>query len=543
MTQGQVILSRSTDHSRFWIADLFFVLCAALYAWLAWRGVDALSGHGLLVDSDLQTYIQGMAGEKLPELFASDPVLWSASPANSIPNLQRCLAGFFLTGDNFAEAFLLSCSLCVFFYLVFWYAFGRWFFRRPVLAALLSLTNSMTIWVGWGTFWGMTHSDPLPRVFFGALFPLLLGLAIAAVNRPWLRVVACVLAGLCMWVHGVSALACGAMFCGGFLLCRAEGVSWGAHLWNTGLCCAGFLLPVLVFLWPSLMQHRQFTPAELDMFRELMNVRWAEDFAGFGRRILEFLNPVKWEFFLYAAAVAGWISVRKSGDARWRQAARLYPGFLLALVFVTFFCWLESRLAPELGRLPMGHELVRCLRFVVPLAWIMTIALIGLKLGTRLRVLCLVGLLGVVWFFDGERQTMAVRESLHSLIRGQTAQTDNAELQRQLAALAAVAQTVPEGQPVHDTHEEMAVRYWSRRPLIHAFKDGYVYFYNKDADRSAQWLEIEKLKRGGADAIEVWLATGAPWLLAWEDIDPDRLPADAQIVVTGDGWAIAHRNQ
>ncbi|MDE7241862.1 MAG: translation initiation factor 2, partial [Desulfovibrio sp.] len=236
------------------LADILFVLGAALYAWLAFRGIVLLSASGTVLDSDLQTYAQGMARAFFPENFAADPILAHKGEANSIQNLQRWLAGLLLEQENFGVALLKAGCLAIFCFYCFWYALGRHLFGSPCLAALLAVCSGITIWVGWGTFWGVTHSDPVPRVFFAAIFPLLFWLALAALGRAWLRPVAMLACGCAMWVHGVSALNCGAMFFSAFFFLRAQGTGPAAHLLNLVLCLVAFLVPVCVFLSPSLTQ-------------------------------------------------------------------------------------------------------------------------------------------------------------------------------------------------------------------------------------------------------------------------------------------------
>ena len=48
------------------------------------------------------------------------------------------------------------------------------------------------------------------------------------------------------------------------------------------------------------------------------------------------------------------------------------------LALVATFSWLESLLAPRVGRLPMAHEFVRGLRYLLPLAWIMIGGVLGI---------------------------------------------------------------------------------------------------------------------------------------------------------------------
>ncbi|MDE5833395.1 MAG: translation initiation factor 2, partial [Desulfovibrio sp.] len=225
------------------LCDLVFLVCAALFAWLAMRGILEISADGAALDSDLQTYAQGMTAERYPELFAADPALNARTEANSIPNLERYLADKLAPDDNFAAGLLRAGAFAIFFFYAGWYAFGRRLLKYPSLAAALALCCGVTFWVGWGTFWGVLHSDPVPRTFFAAIFPFLLVFLLAALRVAWLRPLCMLATGLCMWVHGVSALNCGAMFFAAFLFIKPPNQTLPNHINNCALALIAFAAP------------------------------------------------------------------------------------------------------------------------------------------------------------------------------------------------------------------------------------------------------------------------------------------------------------
>lgn len=237
--------------SHIWLCDLVFMVFSALYALLALEGVIAISGHGVHMDSDLATYAQAMTHALHPGFFASDPVLNSNSPAVDISNLERLVATLLMPGDNVAVGLFRAGAVAIFIFYCGWYILGRWLFKSPALSALLSVLCGITIWIEFGTFWGINHSDPIPRVYFAAIFPLLLLFALAAIKHAKFRPAAMFLTGLSIWVHGVSALNCGAMFFVAFALSKPGETGPGAHMAGLALCLFSFFLPVLCFLWPA----------------------------------------------------------------------------------------------------------------------------------------------------------------------------------------------------------------------------------------------------------------------------------------------------
>lgn len=529
--------------------DLGFLIIAASFALITLQGIVIISGNGAILDSDLQTYAQGMAGAANPRLFAADPVLASHNPANSIPNIERMIAAWLTPGDNYAIGLLRAGACAIFVFYTGWYAFGRLLYGSPALAALLSLCSGITIWVGWGTFWGVTHSDPVPRVFYAAIFPYLLCLCLVAIKKIWLRPVCMLLAGASMWVHGVSALNCGAMFLLAFTCLKPASQSIRAHIRNLSFCLFAFFTPVLIFLWPSFAQPKNFSPGELDIFKQLFELRWHMDYADFWANFRGFFSPSHPVFPLLAAALPGWVIAFTRGAPKEKTMCRMIPPFVCALLLVALFCWLETEFAPAIGRLPMGHELVRGLRFFVPLSWIVIIAAIGCVAGVLIRRILLVAALILIISFNSDRQWEAFEYALWKdtgialpLVKNARLEMFGAEKYR--AMMEEIKSVVPEGEPVFSDSEDMAVRFMAGRPLIHTFKDGYVHFYNKDLRKSEQWLDYEKLINSEQDgSLKAWLKSGAPWFLGRDDKYGSRLRDHGTVMLEANGRILIHRKE
>ena len=507
---------RGKAHRTLFLYDAIFILLAALYAWLAFKGIAILSANGTVLDSDLQTYAQGMAGAAFPEQFINDPVLAQVSEANSIPNLQRWLASHFVEHNNFGLALLKAGACAIFLFYACWYGLGRYLFTRPAIASLLAICSSITVWVGWGTFWGVAHSDPVPRVFFAAIFPLLLFFACLAFRKSCFRPATMFCCGLSMWIHGVSALNCGAMFLCAFLFCKQKNQSLKKHLGIFGLCLICFLLPVCLYLWPSLNQGKSFAADDLAMFQEMQNLRWHEDFSGFWPRMLDFFRPSSPTFILSLCGLASWLILIRNENQRFYPLLKMIPYFILALLAVACFAWLESGWARELGRLSMGHELVRGMRFFIPLSWLLIIAAIAAYTTKWLGRAMLLCALCLVVLLNQDRQHLAVESAAAHFMKlplPEDAAIEIKKAQIQQDIIAEVGRIVPENETVFCPEDQMPVRFMAMRPLTHAFKDGYVFFYDKDLLKSRNWLNIEKVLRSEG-IIQAWKVSGANWLLA-----------------------------
>lgn len=530
------------------LCDALFLLAAAALAWLSLQGIVVISGRGAELDSDLQTYAQGMARVMHAASFAADPALHAATPANSIPNLERLLGESLAPPDDWAVGLLRAGAVAIFVFYAGWYALGRWLYRSPALAALLALVCGITVWVGWGTFWGISHSDPVPRVFFAAILPFLLWLGLFAIKRPALRPAAMLASGLAIWVHGVSALNFGAMLFVAYLFLPAATGSASAHARNLFYCLAAFFAPVLLFLWPELSSARKFSPDELAVFHDLFGLRWQEDYGRFFKRLASFLNPAGPAFPILAGGMSGWIVLLFIGSEREKTLCRAAPCFLVALALVTVFSWLETEISPALGRLPMGHELVRGLRFLVPISWLLIVGGIGCLTGRNMRRLILCGAFVALALLTHDRQIMAAQYALARMTGFRLPLADKADLAKREAmelaeVIKRVEKSVPPGEAVYCPEDAMQVRYMALRPLAHSFKDGYLHFYNRDVERSKKWLELEKLARSGpAGYLRAWQASGAPWLLCRANVDKEALEANGEIEWRLNGWLLVRKS-
>lgn len=528
----------------FWVCDLLFVAFAALYSLLILKGIALLSAGGAVLDSDLQTYAQGMAGQAMPWLFASDAAINSASPANSIPTLERWLASLLAPENAWATGLLRAGCIAIFVFYCGWYLLGRWLYRSPALATLLALTCGITIWVGWGTFWGVAHSDPVPRVFFAALLPFILLLFFTGISHALARPLAALACGLAMWVHGVSALNCGAMLLFCYLLVPAQGMKIGPHLCLFAFSTLLFLTPTLIFLSPSLSQTRNFTVEELSVFKKVFELRWAEDFGHFARRLAAFFSIKSQTLPVLVGGLAGWLAILYKGSPRVRILLKAAPCFAAGLFSISLFSWLESSYAPELGRLPMGHELVRGLRFLIPISWLLMIGGFGSLFGKWIRRIVLLAIIvvSIVLPQDRQHQAAILGAELIAGIQPDKNLRSQIEQANKLAQLFAEAgKIIPEGEAVYAPVDAMQLRYLSLRPLAHSFKDGYIFFYNKDLQGSRRWLELETAAREKDGIFKAWEKSKAPWLLCPEELWPAKASQEASIRLNSAGWLLIHR--
>lgn len=533
-------------------ADALFVLLAALYAVAVACGVPDMASGGADMDSDLGTYAFSMAGLAHPEYFVNDPILRTLTPANSFWNLLQFLAGLLTPGDAYAVGLFRAGALTIFLGLCSAYALGRKLFASPGLAALLAMLFSITIWVGWGTFWGLTHSDPIPRTLYAALWPLLLLAGLAGAKRACLRPAAMLCVGLSVWIHGLNGLVFGGMLFCAYALMKPDTLNFKGHVLNLLLCLVCYFIPVVLFLRASLGQPQDFTAEDMGAFLELFRQRWSRDYAQTVEAIPGYLFRYAFQPPIFLLAVCGACVAWRAGSERVRLLLRLYPGMLIGLALVVLFSWAESRFAARYGRLPMGHELIRGLRYLVPLSWLLIVALIAPfwpRLPRLLRAAAVAALACGLFLGNPDRQNVGAQHAVASwtglpLPYEQRAQAWRAHSRLHREALDAVARLVPAGERVYSNSGDMGVRHIALRPLDHTFKDGSHPFYNKDIEAARAWLRTERVRRRGElGYADAWQASDAPWLLTDRPQDREALLPLGEIVWENQGWLLLHKRQ
>lgn len=545
---------RSREHRLLW--DVLFILLFAFYAWASYLGQVALSGHGADLDSDLSSYAATMSARAHPENFVNDAVLHEPSEAADFWTLEGFLAHALSPEGDFALGFLRAGALAFFCHYLFAYVLGRRLFTSPFAACLVALVLGIPIWIEWGTFWGVSFSSPTPRVFYAALWPLLLLAGMAAYDCAWGRPAVMLLAGLGIWVHAISALNVGTMFFVAFALHRPRQRQWGSHISVLACSLVLFFAPVLPYLWPSLVTGKPpLGHEELEILRQLFSIRWAEDYGNLAGRLIHLVSPEEPFFAITLAGLLCWPVVRFGSDGLPKVLARMCPAFVLALLLVVGFSWLEGEFAQSFGRLPMAHELVRGLRFCLPLSLLLCCGVVsvlarhlGELLGKALLVATLVGCLSVFTLYCRDTGHVAALYTLFgesgiSLPMpwdyGEHVARMGLHARNHRDALDKVAQHVPPDNVVFSNDGDNAVRYHSLRALAHTFKDGSTIFYNRRVDQARKWLELQAmLDASPTGYITVWKKLDIPWLLSNRPEDRANLSAQGEIVWENAGWIL-----
>lgn len=544
---------KGIDIGKFRRADLLLVLLAALFCWCSLQGTLQLNPRGIGMDSDLQNYAQILEVAKAPADFAADPVAAFFPLDPGVPNLLTTLAGCFPASDGSAVSMLRIGALGVFLHFLAYYVLGRWLFRSPSLAALLSLLMSVAVHWAFGTFWGSMRSDPVPRIFYADLWPFLLMLACTAVKKPVLQPLVLLLGGCAMLVHTVSALMGGAMFFMGFFLCR-QGRSLWRHAGLSALNLVCFAVPVALYALFFLSDTPAPPAGHAALFADVRALRFSRDWHDVWQSLGGILAYYTFPVPLFpAAALAGLVLFRqwRRTEGPLRSLLRLMPGMLLGIAGGCLLCALEMELARRLGRQNLSQEVLRGTRFLVPLAWLLLTAALSLywhKLSAPLRgglvVLLVLALLGA----GQGKQVVAARHALAqasgwSWLDTAEARRIGAQALKQQEALLALQEHAAAGELLFCDRDCMAARYVAHVPVLPLHKDGNIIYYAGDPVLAGRWLRMQRRMAGGEDGyVDVWLREEAPLLLTRHVEHRQQLLRCGSLLFENGDWLLLRRH-
>lgn len=547
-----------TISSRPGIADILFACMSLLFSLAALKGTLQLSPLGAGIDTDLQNYAQILEAARYPAAFAADPIARLFVHDPGVPNLMTDLAGLFSSSANAAVAILKAGAIALWLHLLSWYALGRFLGIRASLAVLLSLACSITFYWAYGTYWGATQAEPIPRVFFNSCLALFLGLALPALKSYGIRLLLAALLGASVFVHSVSALMAGAMFLTSFLLlpCQKEGSHFNfvRHLFQTLGCTLLYLVPVACFLlWR--VPVAQPTGEDMALFEQVFALRYSNNWQDVWGSLFAVLAQYTYKIPLFPLGLIALVLLFCKSHLLPRRMQEL-PKLLLVLVLGMaagcIVCFLEMQLAASLGRQSMSQEMLRGTRFLVPLCLLSfaCVICIGWRKLPGLAASCAVvaGTLAL-FSFSQDRQVMAARYHLASVCHLDAEDGALREQERnrlEVDAMQAIVRLVPQNEIIFAPEDTMAVRYIARHPLHAVHKDGNAIYYSRNPAVARQWLhEQSRLAASPDSVIPVWIETDAKWLLVrksgrfWTALNQDM--TGFPVVYDNAGWQLLRK--
>ncbi|MBQ9405168.1 MAG: hypothetical protein IJU37_00340 [Desulfovibrio sp.] len=531
--------------------DCFFVLLAGIFCLAALHGTLSMNPQAVNIDSDLQWYAQILEARLHPEAFAADPIVPLFPHEPGVPNLLTVLAEWLAPTDHAPTNLLYVGSLGIFLHFCLYYLLGRWLLGSPSLAALLSLGMSITIYWAYGTFWGNLHSDPVPRIFFADIWPLLLMGACCAVRAVRLRPLVLLLTGCAIAIHTVSTLMFGPMLLMAFL-CLPQEQSLRQHVrqWLCCVCC--YVVPVGIYLW-LLLGDMLNTPVDGPLFAEVRAYRFGEDFQSLWPSLKNVLMQYSVLQPILPVGVFCWCIAWKNRlrlSVRMQGLLALAPGMVLGMAGMCLICALEIWLTSRLGRNNMSQEILRGTRFLIPLALLMMAAALDLlwpKLPKLARVGAIVGMIFCICFVGHDKQVLAARHCLAELLSMDVLESAQGREQShagalQREALTALRRHIRSGELVFSNNDLMAVRYVAHCPMVPVHKDGNIIYYAKQEDIARRWIAQQRTQAAHPLGwITAWKESGAALLLTHNVECREALLHEGDLLFENAHWLLLRR--
>lgn len=472
----------------------------------------------LLATSDAANIASFSAALDHPQSFINDPLL--SNPSNfayystvHIP-LIRWLSKLF---GNYSTPFAFLIFPFTFLHLLGYYWLGKEVTQNRLLALFFSLSALVPVKLNLSEIWGL-WLDMIPRFLFQALIPFLLAAVIKWGKNPkfwpWLLGSA----GLLVYAHPVSLPAWGlAVFLGLWFL--------PTDILNKDkvirLCLAGlvFILVISPFAINYLSTTTFGSQGSIQYFQmlEIMRKRFITGFLDLNLAFKEFLKVVIFSdwlmVFLWATILIGGLVImankRKTDSIFWSILVWWVSIFFVSVVIP----YADQVMANRLQRMPLEVDLVRNMRFSIPLLLLSVFYLISKLIGSTRKhfsswpkaIIPLLSSLTVFLFFtgwvirNGFNQNPAILQTAKCWSQGKIVCEfpNEASIINQLELLNAVKTITPPGSAImaaSDTSELM-IRYFALRPLIYSYKDGGAFIYTNYNDLRIWWHQFQLISQ------------------------------------------------
>lgn len=486
-----------------------FMLFSVMYSLGRWNGTTPF----LFLSSDAANISAFAAGLDSPDLFEADELLGNQESFQFYRTIHipvwRMLEK--ITGD-YGTAALSTLPVHVFLHLLGFYILGVAIFRNRFWAFIFAILTIFKIKINLGTFWGISP-DAIPRFTFQALLPFVLAAAYyyRTNYRAWPFILG--VAGLLIYIHPVSAPAWGFSIWFSFWLFLPP--SWSllkrlSHMFVVGLV---FLIVAAPFLANYLGNHAHGEFENINSVHEAMRYRLAPGFLDVRIALRDYLEILSTHNFPFLAAI-GFLLLAAISYKRNMRDVVFVSLWAFGLIFVALFIpYIEQRVAEHFNSNPVEIDLVRNIRYLIPLMHLFCIwplALISnrlLKSGFSLSRYAALGVTAVCGFLllhcSFPADWAFIDNTVRSWRAGNLIPPTPERWQYQVQVFKDIKRVVPEGAPILPVGEReinpLAIRFYAKRPVVHARKDGGVFSYSS-YNKLLQWrvheeqlAEIEKI--------------------------------------------------
>ena len=537
-----------------WLAVLTFLAFAGLYflgRLQANYPVVILTGDG----GNVASYA---AAQDHPDWFKNDPALGDSNNIGIYATIHIPLIRALnrLTGD-YGLAYAWFVLPQTFLQLLGFYILGRVLFKNRFWAYLLAFLTAMTVInIGLGEIWGVWQ-DALPRVTFQSLLPFLLALVLVWKDRPgrwpWLMV----FAGLLVYVHPVSAPAWGFAIWLSLWLLQPNSWNWRRRvLVMLGLGVL-FLIPIVPYAINYLSYNLRGQAADYTTVITVLQTYSPANLLNAPAALGTFLWNMT-RSLLIPVALAGfavtWL-LKKNDHTPVKVVLLWMVGLFITSILIPFG---ERLVEQQLHILPLETELVRCIRYFVPLFllfWLWPLVELTPRLVNPQARRAIIALGIVLFGFWGATNRPAVGDMLQAVScfsKARLVCTSPRPIDDLIVALR--TQTKPgEGvlffnEDTTNTSQTLSVRYAALRPLVYTLRDSGILGYS---NRSALpgWLtttnQMETLRamtnpQERLDSlVPLAVSLKADYLVVDFEVSPETLASlPVMVMMQNDGYIL-----
>ncbi|MHB8807669.1 MAG: hypothetical protein ACYC59_08820, partial [Anaerolineaceae bacterium] len=443
------------------------------------------------LSGDAGNYASFAAAKTYPELFQNDPLLSDVNNFDLFSTyhiyLTKALAPVM---GNFGTAFMVLQLPLTFMQLCGFYFLGRELYRSRLFGFLLAALAFIFVQMNLSEFWGYVTS-PIPRFSFQAVLPfvLLLVLKNGSTMKRWPFLLA--IAAATIYVHSVSApvWSIAIILSIWFMAPRSTPFSQKLKYMTVAL------LVFVVVLSPFIVKYFQKTSFgdqdtnSIDEIYAIIDYRLAQGMVDFRTAIKDFSNNVvtsDWLHLtlvgvsLFSLAAMNYLS-RDSIEKKKVIAVTMWVVGIIGMSIV--FPMVDFTIADILKRNPIEIQFLRAMRNFFPLFYILFLWLFAILyqnssklVGKIIPVFLCVGFT-ILWSNNNHfLETPLISRTMDCWREGNIICPENNELAVRDEFFKAVNEKTPEGALI--LSDDLAIRYYSLRPLAFSKKDGATFSFS-----------------------------------------------------------------
>jgi hypothetical protein len=504
--------------NRTWVIDLWVLITFIIISLAFTLGqVGIHFSDYLLSGSDSANISSFAAALDHPQYFSNDPLL--KNPANyafyntiHIP-LIRWLGQIL---GNYSSPFALLIFPLTFLHLLGYFLLGFIIFKNRFWAVIFSLIVLVSVHLNLGESWGLMR-DMIPRFLFQSLLPFLLTAVIKwgknPKSWPWLMAAT----GLLVYAHPVSLPVWGlAVLLSLWILSPA--MPFRQKIMRLLVATLLFLVVIAPFTinYLSTTTFGSQGAANYEDILTIMRKRFITGFVDLDLGYKEFIKIVilsDWFttliwVFVFLGGIGLFLSQRKTEN----KILLILAAWWVSVFFVgVVIPVIDHGIANTLHRMPLEVDLIRSLRYSIPLLLLSAFYLLSefrsiirekINLNSRPMVtatfICLGLLLLIGWVLhNGFLQDPAFVQSVRCWKSGQLVCPfqDEDKVKQRIDLLEAIKTDTPIGSRIMASSDlsDLVIRYYALRPLVYSYKDGAALIYTNHSDLMIWWQQFKEI--------------------------------------------------